>query len=179
MDRNDPNKFIVFKHWHSDDRADAADFNRFDHSGMTLGIGLRRCEVGYLNRPLGSRNSLKGPTRCGLGQTASARLGKSRWYIVRRHETKSACLMEIEGAEFGTADAYGFLQHACKNRLKIAGRAADNLKYLRGGCALNLLPSIATLGCVSSPIVRHSAIKRAHTLRMAPPLSLRKTAIVL
>ena len=45
--------------------------------------------------------------------------------------------------------------------------------------ALNLLPSIATLGCVSRPIVRHSATKRAQTLRMAVPLSLRKSAIVL
>src|ERR1700736_1510542 len=45
--------------------------------------------------------------------------------------------------------------------------------------ALNLLPSIATLPCVSKPIVRHSATKRAHTLRMPVPLSLRKSAIVL
>ena len=44
---------------------------------------------------------------------------------------------------------------------------------------LNLLPSIAMLGCVSRPIMRHSAMKRAHTLRMAVPLSLRKSAIVL
>src|ERR1700716_1667072 len=43
--------------------------------------------------------------------------------------------------------------------------------------ALNLLPSMATLACVSKPIERHSAIKRAHTLRMAVPLSLRKSAI--
>jgi hypothetical protein len=28
--------------------------------------------------------------------------------------------------------------------------------------ALNLLPSIATLACVSKPIVRHSATTRAH-----------------
>jgi hypothetical protein len=45
--------------------------------------------------------------------------------------------------------------------------------------ALNLLPSIATLACVSSPIARHSATKRAQTWRMALPLFLRKSAIVL
>ena len=44
---------------------------------------------------------------------------------------------------------------------------------------LNLLPSIATLGCVSRPIIGAAGMKRAHTLRMAVPLSLRKSAIVL
>jgi hypothetical protein len=41
------------------------------------------------------------------------------------------------------------------------------------------LAAIDRLACVSRPIVRHSAMKRAHTLRMALPLSLRKSAIVL
>ena len=45
--------------------------------------------------------------------------------------------------------------------------------------ALNLLPSIATLACVSRPIVRHGATNRAHTSQMAVPLSLRKSAMVL
>ena len=45
--------------------------------------------------------------------------------------------------------------------------------------ALNLLPSIATLASSNRPIVRHSTTNRAHTLRIARPLSLRKSAIVL
>src|SRR3977135_3515492 len=45
--------------------------------------------------------------------------------------------------------------------------------------ALNLLPSMATLAFVRSPISRQSSTKRAHTLRIAGPLSLRKSAIVL
>ena len=45
--------------------------------------------------------------------------------------------------------------------------------------ALNLLPSIATLACVNRPIARHNATKRAQTSRMARPLFLRKSAIVL
>src|SRR5262245_6058325 len=45
--------------------------------------------------------------------------------------------------------------------------------------ALNLLPSIATLAFKSRPIRRHSSTKRAQTFLMAPPLSLRKSAIVL
>ncbi len=45
--------------------------------------------------------------------------------------------------------------------------------------ALNLLPSIATLACVSRPIRRQSSTNRTQTWRMARPLSLRKSAIVL
>src|SRR2546430_12857902 len=45
--------------------------------------------------------------------------------------------------------------------------------------ALNLLPSIATPASVNRPTVRQSAANRAQTWRMARPLSLRKSAIVL
>src|SRR5262249_45225015 len=45
--------------------------------------------------------------------------------------------------------------------------------------ALNLLPSIATLASVNRPMVRQSATNWAQTCRMARPLSLRKSAIVL
>jgi hypothetical protein len=40
--------------------------------------------------------------------------------------------MEIEGAEFGIADANGLPQHGCKHWLEVAGRATDDLKNLRG-----------------------------------------------
>ena len=45
--------------------------------------------------------------------------------------------------------------------------------------ALNLLPSMATPAVLRRPISWHSSTKRAHTLRSACPLSLRKSAIVL
>src|SRR5580704_11110154 len=45
--------------------------------------------------------------------------------------------------------------------------------------ALNLLPSIATLASLSSSRRRHSPTNSRQTLRMASPLSLRKSAIVL
>ncbi len=45
---------------------------------------------------------------------------------------------------------------------------------------LNLLPSIATLASSANrPVARQSATNRAQTRRMARPLSLRKSAIVL
>src|SRR6202012_4349398 len=44
--------------------------------------------------------------------------------------------------------------------------------------ALNLLPSIATLASGNRSKRRHSMMNLAHTLRMAPPFSLRKSAIV-
>src|SRR5476649_2401007 len=45
--------------------------------------------------------------------------------------------------------------------------------------ALNLLPSIATLASLNSSRRRHSITNSRQTLRMASPLSLRKSAIVL
>ena len=44
--------------------------------------------------------------------------------------------------------------------------------------ALNLAPSIATLASANRSSWRHSVTKRAQTLRIAGPLSLRKFAIV-
>jgi len=45
--------------------------------------------------------------------------------------------------------------------------------------ALSLLPSIATIACEKTFIVRHNVTKRLHTAVIAPPLSLRKSAMVL
>src|SRR5271169_1791896 len=45
--------------------------------------------------------------------------------------------------------------------------------------ALNLLPSIATLASLNNSRCRHSITNSRQTLRMASPLSLRKSAIVL
>src|SRR5277367_2241548 len=74
--------------------------------------------------------------------------------------------------------------------LQIAGDTVLDLRHatlhLRPGKVLvavvhrlELAAVIATLASVSSPRVRHSATNRAQTWRMAWPLSLRKSAIVL
>jgi hypothetical protein len=49
---------------------------------------------------------------------------------MRCHKAKSTVLVEIEAAEFGIADADGFLQHGFKHGLQIAGRATDDLEHL-------------------------------------------------
>ena len=51
---------------------------------------------------------------------------------MRRHEVQSVAVPAIDISKFGVADAYGVLQHGFKHRLKIAGRAADDLEHLRG-----------------------------------------------
>jgi hypothetical protein len=45
--------------------------------------------------------------------------------------------------------------------------------------ALNLLPSIATLGVRNRPICRRCAMNFAHTFRIAPPLSYRSDVFAL
>ena len=49
---------------------------------------------------------------------------------MRRHEVEGVAIPAIDVSELGVADANGFLQHGCKHRLKIAGRAADDLEHL-------------------------------------------------
>ena len=67
---------------------------------------------------------------------------------MRCHKAKSTVLVEIEAAEFGIADADGFLQHGLKHGLQIAGRATDDLENLRRGRLL--LQRFREVGCALS-----------------------------
>ena len=51
---------------------------------------------------------------------------------MRRNKVQGLAIPAIDISKFSVADAYRILQHGRKHRLKIAGRAADNLKHLRG-----------------------------------------------
>ena len=55
---------------------------------------------------------------------------------MRRKEVQGVTIPAEDISESGVADAYGFGQHCFKHRLKIAGRATDNLEYLRCCCLL-------------------------------------------
>ena len=55
---------------------------------------------------------------------------------MRRDEVQGIAIPAIDISKLGVADADGFLQHGCKHRLKIAGRAADDLEHLRRRCLL-------------------------------------------
>jgi hypothetical protein len=57
------------------------------------------------------------------------------WHLFCSHEAKPSVFGEVKDTEFGFADTDGFLQHGIKHRLKFAGGAAYNLKYL-GSCRL-------------------------------------------
>ena len=73
---------------------------------------------------------------------------------MRCDELEAIAVTAVNIPELGVADADGLLQHCCKHRLKIAGRAADDLEHLRRrrlllqrlgefGRALLLLPRTA------------------------------------
>jgi hypothetical protein len=55
---------------------------------------------------------------------------------MRRHEMQGIAIPAMDISKLGVADADGILQYGCKHRLKIAGRAADNLEHLRRGSLL-------------------------------------------
>ena len=56
---------------------------------------------------------------------------------MRRKEVQGVTIPAEDISELGVADADGFGQHCFKHRLKIAGRAADDLQHLRR-CSLLL-----------------------------------------
>ena len=49
---------------------------------------------------------------------------------------QALAIQAVDISKLGVADADGFLQHGCEHRLKIAGRAADNLEHFRRGSLL-------------------------------------------
>jgi hypothetical protein len=83
-----------------------------------------------VNRCAGLYHFVKEATWRGRDGASSTDLLKRRWHVMRRYKAKSPFLIKIQGAEFGIADADGLLKHGRKDRLKIAGGTADNLKHL-------------------------------------------------
>ena len=51
---------------------------------------------------------------------------------MRRHDVQGVAIPAMDISKLGVANADGIFQHTCKYGLKIAGRAADNLKHLGG-----------------------------------------------
>ena len=60
----------------------------------------------------------------------ASRFSEGRRRIMCRDEVQGVAIPAVDIAEFGVADADGFLQHGRKHRLKIARRAADDLEHL-------------------------------------------------
>ena len=50
---------------------------------------------------------------------------------MRRNEMQGVTIPAVDISKLGVTDADSILQHGCKHRLKIAGRAADDLEHLR------------------------------------------------
>ena len=86
---------------------------------------------------------------------------------MRRNEVQGLAVPAIDISKFGVADANGILQHGCKHRLKIAGRAADDLKHLRRGRLL--LQRFREVGGAFGEVVvrwRSSLSNRAFSMAM-------------
>jgi hypothetical protein len=81
-DNDGSNEVIVLKHRHSDGRSNATKLDGVDERWIALGIRLCRCNVGGVDRLLGSDQPAQGATRGGTERTASARLGKCPRHIV-------------------------------------------------------------------------------------------------
>src|SRR5262249_61751517 len=75
-DDDGSNQVIVLEHRHNDAGSNATKLDGVDDRWIPLGIRSCRCNVGGLDRLLGSDQLAKGATRGGTDRTASARLGK-------------------------------------------------------------------------------------------------------
>ena len=114
--------------------------------------------VGDLNDlPCTAANAAKGAL--GTGRSGSASCGCSR-YAAGAYGSAAAVkhfsIVEVEGAELGSADARRILQHSLEHRLQLAGRAANDLQHLRGrGLLLQRLGELsrARLHLVKQPHV--------------------------
>jgi hypothetical protein len=83
----------LFEHRHAEGRANTSDFDGSDNHWIPVGIRLRRCEVGYLNRLL-CRNNLAGATIWrGSERFFAPRLGKCRRHIMCRTNAKSTLVI--------------------------------------------------------------------------------------
>ena len=67
-----------------------------------------------------------------MDQTAPAFLSKRWWHVVRRDGAKAVAFIEIKDAKLGLTKPRRIRQHGLEHRLKLAGRAADDLQDLRG-----------------------------------------------
>src|SRR6516162_89125 len=64
--------------------------------------------------------------------------------IVLRDQTKSICLVQVQIAEIGSANARRVLQHSVENRLQFAWRRTDDAQHIRSGrLLLKRLPQFA------------------------------------
>ena len=100
-------------------------------STAATAAGLRSFNVDLICRKIGDVNDRfgrnhatdKGLSDRGGSGEAPASLGEGRRSIVSRDEVKRFAVPAVDVSESGVANANGFLQHGCKDRLKIAGRA--------------------------------------------------------
>jgi hypothetical protein len=105
-----------------------------------------------MNRPPCFYHRVEHATRRGIERSRSLSRSKRRWHIPRRDKAELLSLPKIERAKLGVAYADGLLQHGCKHRLKIAGRAADDLEDLRGRGLL--LQRFAEVGCALTQLIQ-------------------------
>src|SRR5262245_45702139 len=122
-DCDSSNQVIILEHRHNNAGPNATKLDGVDDRWIALGIRLCRCNVGGLDRLLGSDQLAQGGTRGGTDRTASACLGKCPRHIVAGDDAQCPAFMEIEAAELGLANAYRVCQHRLKYRLKLARRA--------------------------------------------------------
>src|ERR1700757_3537447 len=105
-------------------------------------------------------------------------LGKLLLEVRRLRGKRFRRLLQIGGVKLAQIPRHTLIDLR-KAALHLRAGNFARVKFLsRLFTALNLLPSIATLAFVRRPICRQSATNWTQTLRIAGPLSLRKSAIV-
>ena len=98
-----------------------------------MDVGWLGPNIGHVNNRFSSYHPTRGRLWIGTKRRATNFFGESRGRIVCREQAQSLAIPTVDATERGFANADCVLKHSCKNRLKIASGATDNLKHLRRG----------------------------------------------
>src|SRR5262249_12446485 len=83
-----------------------------------------------MEQTLGHEHSANGIFRSRTKRGALAKLGKGGRDVVGRNQMQRLAVPAVDGSELGVTEPNRILEHSGKDRLKITGRARDDLKHM-------------------------------------------------
>ncbi len=133
IDDDGADQLSFLEHRHRQQRPDAGDFYTNDGKRIALLVRLFLPQVGDVDHLLCQRNAAEAAARSRMEQLVLADVRIARRRVKHGDGPKCVVVTKKHIAEIRSADTGCVLQHGLENRLKIAGRAADDLEHVGGG----------------------------------------------
>ena len=136
VDRERTNELTVLEHGHIEDRPELPKIDRRDKYGFALDIGGLLGDIGDMNRLSGLSNTPQSGACTRSLRSTVPKIGKCRRYPEHGGSTPCSIVVPKQHSKSGAAHLHRILQHRLEYRVKLAGRTADDLEHVRGGCLL-------------------------------------------